>query len=228
MAGNKMQARIIIGLALILFGVLFLLNNYDIYFFPFEVITWEYFFIFFGAVIFALSQNKTVGVILIAVGLFNLVPELWPLIFVGIGAMLIFRRGSHRFGKFKIHTSVQNDSEGISDKDIIEEVNVFGGNAKVMNTENFKGGSVVSLFGGSEVNLTNCKLAQGENVLDVTFIFGGSTLIVPANWRIETDVLSVFGGFGDKRRKDPNMVYEEGKTLLVKGFVLFGGGEIKN
>jgi hypothetical protein len=40
--------------------------------------------------------------------------------------------------------------------------------------------------------------------------------------------MTIFGGFGDKRRKDPNMVYDDKKLLVVKGFVLFGGGEIKN
>ena len=86
----------------------------------------------------------------------------------------------------------------------------------------------MSLFGGSEINLSNCKFADGDNILEVTFIFGGSTLIVPSDWKVETDVLAIFGGFGDKRRKDPNMVYDSSRTLIVKGFVLFGGGEIKN
>jgi len=224
MAGNKVHARIIIGLMLVFFGAIFLLRNYDIFYFPFDIFTWEYFFIFFGIILFGLAKNKTPGVVFIAIGLFNLVPELWPLIIVAIGLFIIFRQ---RTQSHKNYSALASTTDA-DDKDLVEEVNIFGGNVKIMNSDNFKGGNVVSLFGGSEVNLSNCKLAQGDNILDVTFIFGGSTLIVPPNWKVELDVIAIFGGFGDKRRKDPNMVYEDGKKLIVKGLVLFGGGEIKN
>ena len=146
------------------------------------------------------------------------------LIFVALGLFIIFRRRGYRYFKHQMSSSNQD----YEDKNIIDEVNLFGGGNRVINTDNFKGGSVVSLFGGSEINLANCKLAEGSNVLDVTFIFGGSTLIVPQDWNIDIDVFAIFGGFGDKRRKDPNMVYDESKKLALKGFVLFGGGEIKN
>ena len=53
-------------------------------------------------------------------------------------------------------------------------------------------------------------------------------MIVPTDWKIEHDVMAIFGCLGDKRRKDPNMVYDDKKVLFIKGFVLFGGGEIKN
>jgi len=221
MARNKIQARVIIGLLLIVFGTLFLLDNYDIFYFPFDIFSWQYFLIGLGLLLLIVSNNKTAGTILLVIGGVNLVPELWPIIFVVIGLLIVFRKRSH---PFRTHSG----SDKINDKDIIEEVNIFGGNNKVINTDNFKGGSVLSLFGGSEVNLSNAKLAEGENVLDVTFIFGGSTLIVPADWKVELDVMAIFGGFGDKRRKDPNMVYDDKKLLVVKGFVLFGGGEIKN
>ena len=146
------------------------------------------------------------------------------MIFVAIGLFIIFRRRGYRYFRQQV-SSVNTDYE---DKNVIDEVNFFGGGNRVINSDNFKGGSVVSLFGGSEVNLLNCKLAEGNNVLDVTFIFGGSTFIVPQDWKIDIDVFAIFGGFGDKRRKDPNMVYDDSKTLVLKGFVLFGGGEIKN
>lgn len=224
MAGNKVHARIIIGLMLVFFGGIFLLRNYDIFYFPFDIFTWEYFFILLGIIFLLVSKNKTAGIVLTAIGLFNLVPELWPLLLVAIGMFIIFRRRSHSHRKYQSASSI-NISD---DKNMLDEVNIFGGTNRIFNSDEFKGGSVVSIFGGSEINLTNCKLAEGENILEVTFIFGGSTLIVPQDWKVEPDVMAIFGGFGDKRRKDPNMVYDESKKLIVKGFVLFGGGEIKN
>ena len=226
MSGNKIQARIVIGIVLIVFGALFLMDNYDIFYFPYDVITWQYFFIAFGLILLAIARNKTAGTIFIAIGLFNLVRELWPLIFVAIGVYIIMKKNKYRH--FDNRSALNRDNKEQNGRNTIDETNIFGGTNKIIHSDNFKGGSVLSLFGGSEINLANCKLADGDNLLEVTFIFGGSTLIVPSDWKVETDVLAIFGGFGDKRRKDPNMVYDSNKTLIVKGFVLFGGGEIKN
>lgn len=229
MAWQKLKSRVIVGIILVLIGVLFLLRNYDITFFPFEIITWEYFFILFGLLLFILSDNKTAGIIFLAIGLFNLVPQLWPLIFVVIGLYIILKRkGSRPMAHFKHFHRGSSIPDGEGAKDYLEDVNVFGGGTKIINTENFKGGNVVSIFGGSEINLMGSKLAEGENSLEMTAIFGGSTLIIPSDWKVETDVLSIFGGFSDKRRKDPNKVQDPNRILVIKGLALFGGGEIKN
>ncbi len=223
MEPQKFHGRIVVGMLLILLGTLFLLNNYNLFEIPYELFSWEYFFILFGLLFFLLSKNKTVGIVFIAIGLFNLVPELWPLILVLIGAYIIFgKRG--RYHSYKL--SISHTSDG-DKKNYIEQVSLFGGATKIMNSENFKGGNIVSIFGGSDINLSNCKLAEGENILEVTAIFGGVTIIVPQNWNVEIDLIPIFGGFGDKRRKDPNLVYEHNKTLIIKGVAIFGGGEIK-
>ncbi len=226
MAWHQVKTRVIIGILLIILGVIFVFRNLDIYLFPIELFSWEYFFILFGLLLFFLANNKTAGSVFIVIGLFNLVPELWPLIFVFIGLHIILRKRDH-------HTRRSESNIGTGDtaskaKDYFDDVSIFGGGSKVFHTDNFKGGTVVSIFGGSEINLTQCKLAEGENILDITAIFGGSTILVPSDWKVEVDVLPIFGGFGDNRRKDPNVVYGQNKILIVKGLVIFGGGEIKN
>lgn len=229
MAWQKVKSRIVVGIILVIIGIIFLLKNYDIYLFPTDFISWEYFFILFGLLLFILSDNKTAGIVFLAIGLFNLVPELWPIIFVLIGLYIILKkRGNHPFNHFKHFKSEPNFEIPEDGKNYLEDINVFGGGSKLINTDNFKGGSAVSIFGGSEINLMGSKLAEGENSLEITAIFGGSTLIAPSEWKIELDVLSIFGGFSDKRRKDPNIVYDSNRVLVIKGLVLFGGGEIKN
>ena len=59
-------------------------------------------------------------------------------------------------------------------------------------------------------------------------MFGGGTFYVPADWSVNTDVTAVFGGFSDKRRTSLETATDPEKVLYIKGFVLFGGGEIKN
>lgn len=224
----KLHGRVIIGILLMLLGGLFLLRNYELFDFPYEDITWEYFFILIGVLFFFLSRNKTAGVVFMAIGLFNLVPELWPLLLVLIGLYIIFGRGCcghNRF--FQSKSSIDSQNQTAGGNDYVESVNIFGGGNKVIHSENFKGGNIVSIFGGSEINLSNCKLASGENIIEVTAIFGGTTIIVPADWKIGMDILPIFGGFGDKRSKDPNKTFQEGKLLTIKGLVIFGGGEVK-
>jgi hypothetical protein len=53
-------------------------------------------------------------------------------------------------------------------------------------------------------------------------------LIVPAGWNVKIDVFSIFGGVSDKRFIGSDTVRDNTRTLLLKGFVMFGGGEIKS
>jgi len=251
----RLRGRVIVGLLLVILGTLAVLHNYGIIDLSEYPLSWEYFFIVGGLLFMLLSQNKLAGIIFFSIGLFNLVPELWPLILVMIGLYIIFgrryqwKRNYYYMHNAEIHEDIKNaftdnkshwrrhfhdrfnmpnqDAEREDINDYVESVNVFGGGHKIINSNNFKGGSVVSIFGGAEIDLTNAKLAEGNNMIEVTAIFGGATIIVPPDWKVNVDVLAIFGGFGDKRTKYPNKAFEEGKLLTVKGLVLFGGGEVK-
>jgi hypothetical protein len=41
------------------------------------------------------------------------------------------------------------------------------------------------------------------------------------------NVTSIFGGFSNKSVKDPNASVDLSRTLIIKGLVVFGGGEMK-
>lgn len=223
--------RIWLGVILIIFGALFLLRNYDIFDFdiPEFVYQWQTIFILIGLILLATSRNKTAGVVFIAIGGLNYFPELWPLILIGIGIYILYKRNHHSINieHGKVHDIKIGESTNIGE-DSIDDVSIFGGGNKVFHSQNFRGGKITSIFGGSEIDLYDCKLADGLQIIDITAIFGGSTIVIPQDWKVEIDVVAIFGGFGDKRRKDPNLVYQPNKTLLIKGVVLFGGGEIKN
>jgi hypothetical protein len=65
-------------------------------------------------------------------------------------------------------------------------------------------------------------------VLGLTQIFGGATLIIPANWRLQSEMVSVFGGIEDKRVFQKEQNDEQAKTLVLRGTSIFGGLEIKS
>lgn len=218
------QNRLIIGIMLVFVGALLFLRNSDMFDFmiPDFLFRWQFFFILFGLLFFFLAQNKTVGSLFVGIGLFNLYPELWPLIFVAVGAYIIFG-----INRKKQSSDTGNFSDYDMDKNVVEQISIFGGGTKFVNSNSFKGGNIISIFGGSEVNLTGSTLAEGDSVLDTISVFGGCTIIVPKDWNVIIDVFPLFGGFGDKRTRDPNLVYDQNKTLLIKGIALFGGGEVK-
>ncbi len=216
------QSRIIIGIMLVLVGAMLFLRNseYLDFMIPDFLFQWEIIFIVFGLLFITLGQNKMVGSVFVGIGLFNLFPELWPLVFVAIGAYIIFGLNSKTKSTNEVRDFASRNNQ-------IEQVSIFGGGSKFVNADAFKGGSIISIFGGSEVNFAGSKLAEGDNVLDTVSIFGGCTIIVPKDWNVLIDVFPLFGGFSDSRLKDPNLVYEPNKTLLIKGIALFGGGEVK-
>jgi hypothetical protein len=59
-------------------------------------------------------------------------------------------------------------------------------------------------------------------------MFGGTTIIVPESWNVKHDVMSVLGGFSQKRHSHSDTTIEIGKELVIRGFAMFGGGEIKH
>lgn len=236
-SGNS-TSRMLIGSLFILLGGIFLLENLDIIYFniPHIIFSFPTILIVIGSIIMINSRRKTFGGIVLALGLFLMVPRIFPaidydasiifpLIIILLGIFIIFRN-KHEGGREG--ENIFHGSKGNINRDKIDEISIFGGGERIINSDNFMGGNVTSIFGGSEIDLTKCKLAPGENIVDLLSIFGGSTFIVPKDWNIVTDVFPLFGGFSNKVIRDPNVATDKEKTLVIKGLVIFGGGEIKS
>jgi hypothetical protein len=115
----------------------------------------------------------------------------------------------------------------VSGEDYLDDVAVFGGGDRVIHSQNFKGGKITNIFGGSKYDMSGSKLATGSQHLEVIMIFGGSKFIIPEGWDVKVQLTPIFGGFSDKRvrsivEKDPD------RTLIISGVAIFGGGEIVN
>ena len=118
--------------------------------------------------------------------------------------------------------------EEITSDNRFDATSIFGGVKKNVITKDFKGGEVTSIFGGSEVNLSQADIT-GRAILDVTALFGGSKIIVPSNWQVNSDGLTaIFGALEDKRAIMANPVTDNNKVLVISGVVMFGGIEIKS
>lgn len=114
---------------------------------------------------------------------------------------------------------------GYSSEDYLDTTAFFGGVHKKIVSKNFKGGDVVTIMGGTELDLSQADFT-GMIKLDVVQIMGATKIIVPAHWEVRTDVTAIFAGFEDKRQQ-PTVNNPE-KVLLIDGTSLMGGIELRN
>jgi len=224
--------RLWLGIGVVLVGLFFLADNFGIldyqihrYFFRWEVIL-----IVLGLFFMLGHRNKSTGIILLVIGGFfylrdflhwhvNFWQLFWPSLLILIGVLIIFR---HRLDRDRHGRTV------VSNGDVLDEMAIFGGGDRVITSQQFKGGRVTTIFGGLNFDMLRAKLAPGKNYIDVFCVFGGMKIMAPEDWTIKIQVVSVFGGFGEKHRYiKPGATSEQETQLIIKGTVIFGGGEIK-
>ena len=113
---------------------------------------------------------------------------------------------------------------GDNANDIFDEVAIFGGTDKKFHSENLQGGKITTLFGGSNIDLRDSNI-NGEASIEIFCMFGGVELLVPSNWKVNQDATAILGGVSDERS---NIELDTIATLNIRGFVMFGGVELKN
>ena len=228
MEEHKSNSRAIIGILLICAGLLLIAVNFN--WLPWNireiVFSWQGILVLIGLFLLLSRSNRLGGFILIGIGAFFMIPRIWdisfnwhhlfwPVILVAIGLLLITRRWGYQ------RIPVENSTE------FIDDMSIFGGGDRVITCQNFRGGKITSIFGGSKIDLRTANLAKGRNVIDIFAMFGGTKLIVPTNWDVKIEVTSLFGGFSDKRRPRPDEIRDPTRELVIKGITIFGGGDME-
>ena len=222
------DSRVFLGIIFVAVGALLILQNFDIlsYDLSHVLISWPMLLIVIG--LYNLNRKAgSAGIIMIGIGTFFLLPRIfdfqegfyhnfWPIILVAVG--LVFILQWRKTPGLSFHSEVDKN-------DVLDETAIFGGRVMSLVSEQFKGGKITSIFGGSRINLLYCKPVEGC-VIDVATIFGGAKIIVPENWNVKTEVVSIFGGFEDKRGNSVISRVDQSKLVVVKGVAIFGGGEI--
>lgn len=231
---NKIDKRVLLGGILIFLGGLFLLNTMNILNFRFTnvVFSWPFIMLVIGLFVLVNTEKKFLGGTLSGIGALFLIERIFPeidydggiiipILFIVLGTYILLKKR-----KLDSGSEFFSDTSKLS-KDKIDDVSIFGGGTKIISSNNFQGGNVTAIFGGSEINLINCQLAEGDNVLDVLCVFGGTTIILPKEWNVVINVTSVLGGFSNKAIRNPSIVIDQTRTLHIKGLAMFGGGEVK-
>ncbi len=229
------------GIILIALGVLLAIDNFDFFYFDLKdlIFSWHTILLIVGVIILSNSKNSTLGIIFVLVGLFgtlrHLFPfiydiafsDLWPILLILIGLFILLKKKgpAQNYQHLNELHSIQKEANTTS-ADVIDETIIVTSTKRIFVSENFQGGKITTIVGSSQFDLTKSKLAPGEHVLDITCIFGGCTLTVPKEWKVIVNISAVFGGFDDKRYINTEAVQSDQGVLIIKGAVVFGGGEI--
>ena len=217
----KKISSVIVGIVFIVVGVIVGLNSFGITNINIFFDGWWTLLIIIPAINgFVTNEEKTGSIIWLIIGIALLLgcqdlisfDILWkltlPVILVFIGLSIVFNN---------------NGKKGSKDTDDNEYCVCFSGQTIKYDGKDFKGAEVNTIFGGITIDLTNAKVKDGA-VIDATAVFGGVTILIPEDLKVEIKSTSVFGGVSDKTK---NKEKKDKVTLHVKGCSIFGGVDIK-
>jgi hypothetical protein len=227
--------RMIPAIVLIAIGAIFLLNNLHIIYAHDIFRFWPVILIAVGMVkLVDSSENsgRASGGVLIGLGAFFLAQnlglidiafwDLWPLLLIGVGLMLLFERAG---SPFHFGIKVSGGNSGMRGN---KEAAVFSGGKRVISDQNFTGAKFDAVFGGFEVDLRKSNIEGDSATLDLNAVFGGIEVKIPESWNVVMKGAGVFGGYVDNTLHPDPRIYPNPKQLFVKGGAVFGGVEIKN
>lgn len=234
---NKMGS----GLILLVIGLIFFFRNLGIGI-PDWILSWHTFLILIGVSIGYKRDFKGGGwLAMVLIGAYFTLEDMAGLDFspyyfatglIGVGLYLILKPSKQK-DRFKNETvdfgTVKPAEPGdipIAESEYIDSINVFSASKQHIYSKNFRGGDIVAIFGGCDLNLSQADM-EGTVILDLIAIFGGVKIIVPPGWVVKSEITAVFGGVDDKRSVLPatdGLV----KILRIKGVALFGGVDIRN
>jgi len=222
--------RIIFGVILLIFGVLTLVDNLNIFSTRDIFQFWPTVFILVGAL--KISKGRTVsgnlvGGGFVAVGVLLILQHLgiiyfrardwWPALLILAGLFVIL----------KDKLNVGNDWEtfkATDSQDPTYHITAFMSGAKMQNfSPDFRGGELTAVMGGISLDLTKASM-QTDAVLNVFAMWGGIELRVPPDWTVILQGVPILGGIEDKTI--PPMT--QNKKLHIQGYAIMGGVEIKN
>ncbi len=224
------SGRVIGGIVVLMVGLGFLAHRADLDV-PHWLFSWPMILVVIGIFIGSRESFRPGGWLAVtAVGAIFLADDVldsfdleigryfWPCVVIAIGLYMIFK--PRRFKGDK-----DWDSSVVSD-DVINSTAIFGGSKVNVLSKNFKGGEISTMFGGTDIVLTQADF-QGTAVIHMSTAFGGVKLVAPAHWHIKSEVVCIFGGIDDKRPQAMEGL-DSNKTLVLKGTCIFGGLDIKS
>lgn len=120
---------------------------------------------------------------------------------------------------------VMNYDESHGGEEADQIVAIFGGATRKHRWKVRRNTSILAMFGGVELDLTEATFEAHELTFNVFCLFGGVEVTVPPGTDVDSSVIAVFGGAEVRKLAPPDGV---APRIVVKGFCGFGGVEVRN
>ncbi len=244
------------GLILLLIGSIFLLNNLGVFYIEDVRKYWPVLLIVAGVAHLFFSRHGarsfiwsgmlvTIGGLLLANNFgyihVNVAEIIWPvaMIFMGILFLLRARRGGPGFAGMPgcgggsggaaggNPAGAGPSGAGPANPNVLDEVAVFGGIQRRVDSQDFEGGELSSVFGGIELDMRGANTKRDEIVIEANAVFGGIELLLPDRWNVTVRGAGIFGGYEDKTHPPANPA-EKRTHLTITGSAVFGGVSVRN
>lgn len=231
-----MRGRAFVGLIVIVFGVLLLLESTGV---ADTGEVWKYLpsvFIVMGLYRLVRSGFKNLIGPLVMVVIASLVQlsilgfdvwdSAWPVIIIIVGVSILLG-GTRARGRGR-----SRSGHNISDSNRVSPTAILGGIEERNRSKDFQGGQVTAFMGGVELDLREAEVIEKPARIELTVVMGGVEIYVPSHWIVKKDVLPIMGGVDENRtvvrREETDDLLDEQPDLVVSGFVLMGGLDIKD
>jgi len=143
----------------------------------------------------------------------------FPAILLILGGSLVWRAIAG--GRTKPGRPAEEDPEAY-----LRSFAVMAGNELRSISRAFRGADLGAFMGAVVLDLTGSRMEGDLAVIDTLAVWGGVEIRVPPDWTVTGKVLPLMGAFEDKTR--PAAGGEATKRLVVRGFAVMGGVEVKN
>lgn len=127
--------------------------------------------------------------------------------------------GTAIVAKFMLKSNAQPTTQEV------DMVAIFEGEDLTSTADPFYGGKVLTMFGGTRLDLRQVTPAPTGIYLDLAIVFGGLDLTVPVGWKVDFTGRVYAGGFDDLTATDSSA---DVTVVHIGGFVAFGGVRVAN
>jgi len=226
------QQRVLLGAFILIIGVFAMIDNLNIFNSRNFLQFWPVVFIVIGGLKISQansSSGQLIGGSFVLAGILMTLNHLgvisfgmhdfWPIFLILGGLIVIF--------KDRLTSGIDNTgSNGLLSSGTDSTINVaaiMSGNQGKISSPDFRGGEITAIMGGVELDLRSASI-QTEAVLNVFAVWGGIVLKVPNDWTVINNGVAIMAGIDDKTVPAMN----SGKRLVITGYAIMGGMEIKN
>lgn len=230
--------RLLVGIWIIAMGAIFLAGNLGLIDSRHVLrLLWPLLLVLVGSGMVAQHKGRRAnrwGWVFITVGLWLFADKIgwvdidfwqiaFPIALLALGGMLVWRA-------FNVPPDLPGrdaSADGPADDraEFVRSFAVLSGTELRPVSRPFRGADLSAVMAGIKLDLTDARMDGDTAAIEIFAFWGGIEIYVPPDWTVTSRVATLMGGFIDKRRPTSTVPT---RTLVISGFVVMSGIEVKN